>query len=276
MNDTTLVLIDGHHLLWRGAYGFPAPVKSRSGEDRTAIFAFFALLRVAQRELPEPSELVVCFDGEFGADRRRSRDSRYKANRLDADTSPVAALPEVKRGLDAHDIAWAEIEVHEGDDLVATLVSANPGRDVIVFSGDRDFFQLLDERVSMFNQGSRRGARWIDAGDVVDRFDVTPEQWCDFRALTGDPADSIPGVRGCGLRTAAELLAEEFRLEDLAQSDRMRGAVGRRIEEMWNEILEWRDLIRLMHDIPMTNPVTGAPSRTLPKPAALLEELDLW
>ena len=70
-----LALVDGHNLLWRAAFGFPAAVRSRDGSDRTAVFAFFALLRVALREIGEGAECVVCFDGESGAARRQQRDA---------------------------------------------------------------------------------------------------------------------------------------------------------------------------------------------------------
>src|SRR5438445_8210773 len=94
-----LLLVDGHNLLWRGAFGFPAPVRSRDKtRDLTAEFAFFALLGVAiRKEIPDPPEVLVVFDGEHGASERQHADASYKANRvLDAAAlKPLRAIPHV-------------------------------------------------------------------------------------------------------------------------------------------------------------------------------------
>lgn len=276
MKRAPLVLVDGHNLLWRGAFGFPARIASRDGTDRTGTFAFFALLRVAQRELPARSEVVVCFNGQFGATARRSSEVAYKSNRDSADISPILALPDVKRGLDLCEVPWSEIEDQEGDDLIATLASRHRDREVVVFSADRDFFQLLDGRVSVFNQAAHPGRRQIHAQHVIERFGVKPGQWCDFRALTGDPADAIPGVKGCGVRSAARLLAGDMTLERLPASGRLQGVIGDRIAEAWQHVLRWRDLIRLRIDVPLDDVVGCRPTQALPRPADMLHALDLW
>jgi hypothetical protein len=94
-----LVLVDGHNLLWRAAFGFPAKVTARDGTDRTAVFVFFALLRAALRELDRLVECIVCFDGQFGATWRQQTDQAYKHNRQTLDLSPLAGLADVQRGL---------------------------------------------------------------------------------------------------------------------------------------------------------------------------------
>ncbi len=276
MTAPPLVLVDGHNLLWRGAFGFPARITARDGEDRTGVFAFFALLRVAQRELPPDSELIVCFDGEHGARERQAEDDDYKSNRTDIDLSPLLALPDVKRGLDSISVRWVELDDSECDDVIATLSEREGDRRVVIFSTDKDFFQLLDARVDIFNQAAHPHRRRVCAEDVVQRFGVTPEQWCDFRALTGDPADAIPGVRGVGARTAARLLQQNAALEDLRCLGRLSGVVGARIEEVWDDILRWRSLIRLQRDIAVPAVSKGESTATLPKPADMLQTLALW
>src|SRR6266545_2531723 len=97
-----LLLVDGHNLLWSATFGFPAAVRSRDkSRDLTGLFAFFALLRVAVRnDVPGGSaEIIVVFDGEFGAVNRQAVDSRYKAQRAsgDAELAPTRFLPNVKR-----------------------------------------------------------------------------------------------------------------------------------------------------------------------------------
>ncbi|WP_344907791.1 5'-3' exonuclease H3TH domain-containing protein [Actinomadura meridiana] len=113
--------------------------------------------------------------------------------------------------------------------------------------------------------------------DVHDRHHVHPDQWPDYRALTGDPADNIPGIRGVGPKTAADLLAGGIHLEHLRDSPRLERPRCRAITGQYQQLLVWRDLIRLNTAVPLPrNPVTGRPSTTMPRAATLLEELGLW
>lgn len=153
-------------------------------------------------------------------------------------------LPDVKRGLDACGIAWAEREDAEADDVIANLVAARPRR-VVIMSRDRDFYQLITDRVLVLNIRFRAGRRLVTPDEVYARHQVTPEQWPDFRALAGDPADGIPGVRGIGATTAAALLAGGLTLDDLPRSGRLATGRGRLVAEQLDLALTWRDMIRL-------------------------------
>ncbi len=271
-----LMLVDGHNLLWRAAFGFPAKVTARDGTDRTAVFAFFALLRVALRELDRPVECLVCFDGQFGACWRQQADQSYKHNRQEIDLSPLTGLVDVQRGLSMLGLGWIELEHEEADDVIASLVALDPQRPTYVLSTDRDYLQLVTEQVRMLNTAMRSGRRLLGPAEVFDRYGVHPWQWCDFRALTGDPADSITGVRGVGAKTAARLLAGDVTLEALRDSDRLGGRVGQRIIDCWDQVLAWRDLIRLRDSVALPCHPTRMESEPLPAPAAVLEELKLW
>jgi DNA polymerase-1 len=120
----------------------------------------------------------------------------------------------VKEALTAVGITWIELHDHEADDVIATLTHAATatGRPVACYSGDRDFLQLLDyPQVSIINPHRRR----LAAAEVTSRYRVAPGQWPDYRALTGDPSDNIPGVPGVGPKTAAQLLAGGVHIEQL-------------------------------------------------------------
>ncbi|WP_199536999.1 hypothetical protein [Spongiactinospora gelatinilytica] len=110
--EVPLLLVDGHNLLYRATFGFPAPIHSRDKtRELTGVFGFFALLRVAIRdEIPDPPEVIVVFDGEYGSAERKQADASYKANRVTDETAlkPIHALPDVKHGLDAYGIAWID------------------------------------------------------------------------------------------------------------------------------------------------------------------------
>jgi DNA polymerase-1 len=280
-NTPPLLLVDGHNLLWGATFGFPAEIRSRDKTRLlTGLFGFFALLRVAIREdVSEPPEVIVVFDGQYGASDRQLLDPTYKAQRPtdEAALAPIQFLPDVKRGLDQCAIAWTELEHAEADDVIATLVRTTPSpRPILLMSRDRDYYQLVTDRVSVLNTKMRAGQRHIGPAQVFERYQVTPAQWADYRALTGDPADNIPGVHGIGAKTAATLLAGGLTLDDLAESGRLDTGRGRAVRTQFDLAIKWRDMIRLNDNLAVPLSPTGAVSPPLPRPADVLESLGLW
>jgi DNA polymerase-1 len=277
-NQEALLLVDGFNLLWRAAFGFPAVIRNPSRIDVTPVFAFFALLRSSCRALGGPVECVVCFDGEEGALSRQDVDPDYKRNRADVDVRPLEWLDDIKKGLDLIGVGWVESSTHEADDVIATIVRLSPGRPRSILSMDRDFYQLIADDVTVLNTVRTRSKALVTRVEVVSRFGVEPAQWCDFRALTGDPSDNIAGVRGIGLVRAARILAGGLTLEQARAAGRLVGAAGRTAEQTWDQVLVWRDMIRLRADVPLPNlpPHTGVDGRDLPLAARVTEALGLW
>jgi 5'-3' exonuclease len=274
---TSLFVVDGHHLLYRAWFGFPARIMSRDRtRDLTGVFGFLALARKAHHLHAPDSEMLVVFDGESGTVDRVAAASGYKANRAHADHTPIKSLPWVKQALDTAGIRWTELEHHEGDDVVATAtrMALRQGRSVTCFSGDRDFYQLLDNQQVTILTPTRTE---VTAEDVRHRFGVLPRQWPDYRALTGDPTDNIPGVRGIGPKTAAALLADGRHLEDLPTSSRLTGRHRVLLLEQWQTVLAWREVI-LLRDTVVLPPrlITGQPSPPLPRAAEIIDRLSLW
>lgn len=277
-----LLLVDGHNLLWGATFGFPAPIFSRDKTRLlTGLFAFFALLRVAIRDdVPGGSpEVIVVFDGQYGSAGRKEEHAGYKASRpVDDDAMlPLQFLPDIKRGLDNCGIAWVELDFAEADDVIASLVHETlDTRQVIILSRDRDFYQLVNERVEILNTRFRAGQKLVKPDGVYARHQVAPCQWADFRALSGDPADEIPGVRGIGAKTAASLLKGGLTLDDLPSSGRLTTGRGRVVAEQFDLALKWRDMIRLDANLELPLKPTGEPSPILPAPRDVVEELGLW
>lgn len=143
-------------------------------------------------------------------------------------------------------------------------------------SGDKDYYQLLTGQVSILSTARRAGQRIIGPGEIPARYGVTAGQWCDFRALSGDPSDGLPGVRGVGPRTAARLLADGLALDDLPASGRLAGRAGAAVLQAWDQVLTWRDLIRMRTSLPVACDLTGQASPRLPLAAQVVEELGLW
>lgn len=272
---TPLMLVDGHNLLHRAAFGFPARIRSRSGRDITLVFGFFALMRAAARTLTEPISLVVVFDGEDGAAQRRSLYPDYKPA-VSGDEEVFADLPRIRDGLRLLGVPYLQHDGHEADDVITTLIAnQDAGRRCLIMSTDQDFYQLLDDHVVVLNSARRVDKRIVTARDVIDRFGVHPSQWCDYRALTGDKSDNIPGVPGVGAVTAARLLGGSAVLEDLSGLGRLTGHLGQRIRDQWDQVLKWRWLIRLRHDLPLVSVKADRPV-LLPLAAEIVGQLDMW
>lgn len=276
-----LLLVDGHNLLWTATFGFPAPIYSRDKtRELTGLFAFFALLRVAIRDhFPQPPEVIVVFDGQHGAATRRHTHDGYKTNRPTdpAALKPLHHLADVQHGLTNHTITWIDIDHYEADDVIATLTHTTPApRTVTILSRDQDYYQLITDRTTILNTRLRADRRMITPQQVYARHHVTPRQWCDYRALAGDPADNIPGIPGIGPTTAAKLLDGGLTLDDLPASGRLTTTRGRIVAQHHNLALKWRDMIRLNTDLHLPHHPTGQPSPALPRPADIVEHLGLW
>lgn len=150
-----LLLVDGHHLLHRAWYGFPARIWDRGKQhDRTGVFGFMALLRKARQRHAAGHELFAVFDAADGTAPRTAQQATYKANRPAVDAGLIGSLQHIKDALDVVGVHWTEQDGCEADDVIATLTAhARRGdRPVDVMSSDKDFHQLLDdEGVRLFN-----------------------------------------------------------------------------------------------------------------------------
>ncbi|MER5356405.1 5'-3' exonuclease H3TH domain-containing protein [Kitasatospora sp. NPDC002551] len=277
MTETApLLLVDGHYLLHRAWYGFAARIMSRDKTiDRTGVFGFAALLRKAQVQHADGFEIFVVFDSEDGSQVRADQDSDYKAHRPAPEPGLIESLALIKNALDHSGVRWIEQDGCEADDVIATLAIAarTEGRAVDIMTTDKDYIQLLaDGGVRLLNTGLAMERRYTTGDHILPRYGVLAEQWPDFRALMGDPADNIPGIRGIGAKTAARLLTGARRLENVP-ADELRPTWT----EQWPQALRWREMIKLdtKADIP-DDLLTAAPTAPLPKAAHVLEALGLW
>ncbi|MFI5857383.1 5'-3' exonuclease H3TH domain-containing protein [Streptomyces parvulus] len=271
-----LLLVDGHYLLYRAWHGFAARIMSRdSAIDRTGVFGFIALLRKAQAQHADGFEIFVVFDSEDGSQARARQDSGYKAQRPAPETGLVESLALVKNALDHVGVQWIEQDGCEADDVIATLttIARSEDRAVDIMTTDKDYIQLLvDPDVRLLNTALAQGRRYTADEHILPRYGVLAEQWPDFRALMGDPADNISGVRGIGAKTAARLLIDGRRLESIPIEE-LRPAWA----ALWPEVLRWREMIRLDTKAAVPNNIlTTVPSTSLKPAAHVLEALDLW
>jgi len=210
-----LVLIDGNSLLYRAFFALP-PLTNAQGEVTNAAYGFTTmLLKVLDEQQPEM--VAVAFDLP-GPTFRHEMFEDYKATRRAMPDELGPQIGMAREILSAMRIPVYEMEGYEADDVIGTLATRaeQDGRRVLIVTGDLDELQLASDRVSIMV--TRRGisdTQVYDAAGVKERYGLSPDQLCDYRALRGDTSDNIPGVPGIGEKTASQLIAQFGSLEKL-------------------------------------------------------------
>lgn len=212
------IIIDASSFIYRAFYAFPS-IKDKNGNLANALFGFIVLFLKSIQSF-NPDFITVVHDVE-GPTFRHKEFKDYKANRAKTPDELIQQIPKIKEFVASLNIKSFEKQGFEADDIIgtiSTLVTAtNNNIEVIILSNDKDSLQLINEKVfvSFPNSGNDN----YDIKKVVDRFQgVTPEQFSDFRGLTGDPSDNIPGVAGIGEKTAIKLINEFKNIENLYQA----------------------------------------------------------
>lgn len=208
-----LMLIDAASLWYRAYYGLPSSIKAPDGRRAGAVRGFFDGLAVLARKY-SPTGMVCCLEGNWRPEWRIELMPAYKAARALPDGSEdtpegldeqVAAIEAL---LPALGVATATHPRFEADDVIATL-AARTAEPVVVVTGDRDLFQLVDnerDRKVVYLARGISKAELFDGEAVATKFGVAPEHYVDFAVLRGDPSDGLPGVKGIGAKTAVTLV----------------------------------------------------------------------
>src|SRR3954470_20499462 len=210
MSDTppTLMLIDGNSLTYRAFFALPADMATASGQVTNAVFGFTSMLINLLRDHPHEG-LAVAFDRPEPTFRHAQVET-YKANRTAAPDILRQQMGLVRQVIDTLEIPTLEQAGVEADDIIATLATRarDDGRNVIVVTGDRDSYQLVEDpaiKVLYNRRGVSDYALYDEAG-IEERTGVHPTKYVEYAALRGDPSDNLPGVPGVGEKTAAKLI----------------------------------------------------------------------
>ncbi len=220
-----LFLIDGNSLVYRAFFALPESISTSKGQPTNAIFGFASMLVKIISEYGANPTLVVWDAGMSG---REEVYDEYKAGRRERPDLLSEQWPYMHPLVDAFGYENVKVPGYEADDVIATLAgkARERGLDVMVVTGDRDLFQLVEPGVRVMATG--RGitdTKIYDRDAVVDRYGIPPEQIPDFVGLKGDTSDNIPGVPGIGEKTASQLLQEWGSLEGvLGNIDSISGA----------------------------------------------------
>ena len=211
-----ILLIDGHSILNRAFYGLPDLTNSE-GRHTGAVYGFLnILLRILEEE--NPDYLTVAFDLHEPTFRHKLYDA-YKGTRKAMPEELREQVPLMKEMLTAMGIKIVSMPGYEADDLLGTLAkrSEKLGMDVTILSGDRDLLQLATEKVMIRLPKTSKGKTVIEdfhAQQVKEKYQVTPPQIIELKALMGDASDNIPGIPGVGEKTATKMIVEFGSIEN--------------------------------------------------------------
>ena len=214
--SSKIVLIDGHSILNRAFYGLP-DLTNAEGLHTNAIYGFLMIMfKLLEEEKPE--YLTVAFDVHAPTFRHKMY-AEYKGTRKPMADELRQQVPVIKEVLHAMGVKTIECAGLEADDLIGTLSNRceNEGMEVTVISGDRDLLQLATEHVKIRIPKTKQGKTEIEdyyAKDVEERYQVTPKEFIDLKALMGDTADNIPGVPSIGEKTATKIITQYHSIEE--------------------------------------------------------------
>jgi len=208
-----LIIIDSNALLHRSFHALP-PLMTKAGQETGAVYGYLLTLFKAITDL-KPNYVVACFDTKSPTFRHEMF-KEYKAQRPVTPSGIVSQIPVTKTVVEALGIPIFAVEGVEADDLIATICVKTPNVDIFIVSGDMDNTQLVNEKIKVYTLGKGiKDTIIYDVAKVRERFGVEPSQMVDFKALTGDASDNIPGVAGIGKKTAAEIIQKYGNIKNL-------------------------------------------------------------
>ncbi len=208
-SPTTIVLIDGHALAYRSYFALP-PLSNSRGEATHAVLGF---MRILSRFMKVRSnQVIVMFDPPVKTFRHQEFEG-YKSGRAETPADLPTQINRVREVVDALGLPRLEMPGYEADDVIATLsvMAQRAGHPVRILTSDRDAYQLLSGDVRVVSSDFSL----VGPAEIEAKYGVTVAQWVDYRALTGDASDNIPGAKGIGPKTASKLLQDYGSLEGI-------------------------------------------------------------
>ena len=209
-----LLAVDAPSMLFRAFYALPDSIKGKDGAPVNALLGTANLI-LRELEQHDPRAVVLCF-GPDAADYRVELFDGYHAERPEVPDTLAPQFADSRAFFEGFGWVVADHDSLEADDLLGSYArrEAEAGGNALVMTGDRDMYQCAGDRVKvLYIRTGGKGAEVVDAAEVRRRYGIDPEQVPDFIALRGDPSDGIPGAKGIGEKTAAELLRRHGSLQ---------------------------------------------------------------
>ncbi|RPD50844.1 DNA polymerase I [Paracnuella aquatica] len=253
--EKKLFLLDAMALIFRAYYALiRSPRVTSKGKNTNAQFGFTnTLIDLINNQ--KPTHMAVCFEG--GEPVGRTSDfADYKANRQEAPEDISASIPDIRRILAALNIPMIDSAGFEADDVIGTLSKQAEalGYDVYMVTPDKDYGQLVTEKVKIYKPGYQGGdAEVLGPQEICDKWCIqNVQQVIDMLGLMGDAVDNIPGIAGVGQKTACKLIGEWGSLEAILENaDSIKGALGEKIRAGREAALMSKRLATIITDVPV-------------------------
>ncbi|TMK74133.1 MAG: 5'-3' exonuclease [Actinobacteria bacterium] len=240
-----LLIVDAPSLLYRAFFALPKSITDGEGRSVNALLGTTNLL-LREVEKHEPRAVVLCF-GPDAARYRKERFEPYHAERPPVPDQLAPQFADAPNFFGAFGWTSAISKELEADDVMGSLATAEEkaGGEALLMTGDRDLFQCVTDKVKvLYVRTGVRGGELVDAAEVKKRYGIPPELVPDFIALRGDPSDGIPGAKGVGEKTAADLLRRRGSLEAAIEN-----AVRERPPRLSGVLLHGGDELRMFKDL---------------------------
>ncbi len=250
-----LFLLDAYALVFRAYYSLiRSPRITTKGKNTNAQFGFTNTL-VDLINNQKPTHMAVCFDTSAPTERHTDF-ADYKANRQETPEDIRAAIPDIKRMIEAFNIPVIEKDGYEADDVIGALAkqAEKAGYEVFMVTPDKDYGQLVSENIKIYKPGYQGGnVEIMGPKEVCEKWDIeNVDQVIDMLGLMGDSVDNIPGIPGVGEKTAAKLLKEYGSIENiLNNAENIKGAIGKKIMNGKEMALMSKKLATIILDVPV-------------------------
>lgn len=246
------LLIDSNSLINRAFYALPL-LSTADGIYTNAVYGFLKMLYGAIDEY-QPDNIVCAFDVKKPTFRHEAY-AEYKAGRKPMPAELVPQVPLLKEVLHSLGIFTFDIAGFEADDVIGTYarLSREAGGEAVIVTGDRDSFQLINERTSVwFTKKGISDLLKLTPENLKENYGVEPHQVCDLKALMGDSSDNIPGVPGVGEKTALSLIEKYSSLDNIIKhSDEITGKLGEKIRNGISDAEKSRYLVTITDNVPV-------------------------
>ncbi len=250
-----LLLLDGHSLAYRAFFALPVEnFSTTTGQHTNAVYGFTSMLINVLRD-ETPTHLAVAFDVSRQTFRSEQY-AEYKANRSTSPSEFAGQVSLIKEVLDALRVPYLEKPGFEADDVIGTLATQAKAAefDVLICSGDRDSFQLVDDHTTVIYpmRGVSEMKRMTPEA-VEERYGVPPSRYPELAAIVGETSDNLPGVPGVGQGFAAKWLNQYDGLEGvIANAEKITGKKGESLREHLGDVLRNRQLNALVCDLELS------------------------
>lgn len=253
--EKKVFLLDAFALVFRAYYALiRSPRLTSKGKNTNAQFGFTnALLELINKQ--KPSHMAVCFDTAAPTERHTDF-ADYKANRQETPEDILAAVPDIKKIIEAFNIPIISMDGFEADDVIGTLSkqAEKAGYEVYMVTPDKDYGQLVSDKIKIYKPAyGGNGAEVLGPEEVCARWNIKDvSQVIDMLGMMGDAVDNIPGIPGVGEKTAAKFLQEYGSLENtLANADSIKGAMGEKVRKGKEMAILSKKLATIITNVPV-------------------------